>query len=156
MTSFIKCQYEYCNNITTDFKKEYGAYCFKHSKLTLCNPSIANKIYLATPYPRVKTPVKKPLSPIKSKEPLYQKIKCMLCETEESQNFKMKCGHFICEDCIISLKTLHCPSCKELMEGPVINPKIKKMIEKRINENILKEAINIYKIKDNTNEELEL
>jgi late competence protein required for DNA uptake (superfamily II DNA/RNA helicase) len=156
MTSFIKCQYEYCNNITTDYKIDYGAYCFKHNRLTLCNPSIANKIYLATPYPRVKTPIRKPLSPKKITEPVYQKIKCMLCETEEPQDYKMKCGHFVCEDCITSFKTLRCPSCKEIMEGPVMNPKIKKMIEKRINESILKKEATIYKIKDNTNEELEL
>jgi hypothetical protein len=152
MTSFIKCQYEDCNNITTDYEIQYGAYCFKHSKYTLCNPSIANKIYLATPYPRVKTPIRKPLSPKKISEPVYQKIKCMLCETYEPYDRKMKCGHFICEDCITSLKTLHCPICKEYMEGPVLKPQIKKMIEKRMIEKHLKEASNIFKINEDTEE----
>jgi hypothetical protein len=156
MTSFIKCNYEDCNNITTDYQIYYGAYCFKHSKLTYCNASLGNKIYLASSYPRVKTPVRRPLSPKRVSNESAENIKCMLCDTSKSHEYKMKCGHFICEECISSLKTLRCPCCKENMTGPVLTPQIKKMIEQKISENNLKEASQIYKINDNTNEDLEL
>lgn len=158
MTSFIKCQYEECNNITTDYQKNYGAYCYKHNILTLCNPSRANFEYLASSYPRVKTPTRRPLSPTRiSPENAYKEtIKCMLCEKKKPHEFKMKCGNFICEDCIDCVKTMSCPACGENMEGPVITPKIRKMIEKRMFEKHLKEASNIFKIKEDDTEDLKL
>jgi hypothetical protein len=157
MSSFIKCQYEECNNITTDYQSEYGAYCYKHNQLTLCNPSRANFEYLASSYPRVKTPTRRPLSPknIDSEKAINQTINCMLCEITKPINNKMKCGHFICKDCIECMKSMKCPACGKNMEGPIIKPEIKKMIEKRMFENNLKEVSNIYKIKEDT-EELEL
>jgi hypothetical protein len=158
MTTFIKCQYKECNNITTDYNITYRAYCYKHNRLTLCNQSKANSIYLASSYPRVKTPTRRPLSPTRiSPENAYKEIiKCMLCEKKKSVNDKMKCGHFICEDCIDCVKTMSCPACGENMEGPIINPKIKKMIEKRMFEKHLKEASNIFKINEDSDSELKL
>ena len=158
MTSFIKCQYEDCNNITTDYQSNYGVYCYKHNRMTLCNPSVANIIYLSSSYPRVKTPTRRPLSPknIDSEKSYNQSINCMLCEITKPINNKMKCGHFICKDCIDCVKTMNCPSCGENMEGPIITPKIKKMIEKRMFEKHLKEASNIFKIKEDDTEELKL
>jgi hypothetical protein len=156
MSSFIKCQYDECNNITTDYQSSYGVYCYKHNRLTLCNPSVANFLYLATSYPRVKTPIRKPLSPKNiDSEKTGQTINCMLCEITKPINNKMKCGHFICKDCIDCMKSMKCPSCGETMEGPVIKPEIKKMIEKRNIENSLKELSKIYKIKEDI-DDLEL
>jgi len=158
MSSFIKCQYEECNNITTDYKSIYGAYCYVHNKLTLCNPSFVNFEYLTVSYPRVKTPTRRPLSPTRiNPENTYKEtIKCMLCEKKKPHDFKMKCGHFICEDCIDCVKTMSCPACGENMEGPVITSKIRKMIEKRMFEKHLKEASNIFKIKEDDTEDLKL
>ena len=156
MSSFIKCQYSECNNITTDYQSSYGAYCYKHTNLTLCNPSLANFLYLTTSYPRVKTPIRRPLSPKNiDSEKTGQNINCMLCEITKPINNKMKCGHFICKDCIDCMKSMKCPACGENMEGPIIKPEIKKMIEKRNIENSLKEVSKIYKIKEDI-EELEL
>ena len=114
-------------------------------------------LYLATSYPRVKTPTRRPLSPknIESKKESSTTINCMLCEITKPINNKMKCGHFICKDCIECMKSMKCPACGEIMEGPVLKPEIKKMIEKRNIENNLKEVSNIYKIKEDI-DELEL
>lgn len=159
MSVFIKCQHEECNNITTDYQAQagYGAYCYKHNQFTLCNPSKANFIYLASSYPRVKTPIRQPLSPknIRPEETYNHTINCMLCEITKPANNKMKCGHFICKDCIDCVKSLRCPACKEVMNGPVLKPEIKKMIEKRMSDNILKKVSNIYKIKEDI-DDLEL
>ena len=157
MIVFIKCQYEDCNNITTDYQADYGVYCYKHNQYTLCNPSRVNFEYLASTYPRVRTPIRKPLSPknIDSEKAYSQTIDCMLCEITKPLNNKMKCGHFICKDCIDCVKSIRCPACKEDMEGPIITPKIKKMIEKRMYEKNLKKASNIFKIKEDE-EELKL
>lgn len=154
MSNFIKCQYEECNNITTDYqmKAGYGVYCYKHNRMTLCNPSIVNFLYLATSYPRVKTPIRKPLSPknIDFEKASSSTINCMLCEITKPISNKMKCGHFICKDCIQNVKTMKCPACGEIMEGPILKPEIKKMIEKRNIENSLKEVSKIYKIKEDS------
>ena len=135
MSEFIKCFYDSCNNITTKFDEEYGAYCYKHVSMVICKESKPIKEAKIKSPKRVKTKTKRPSSPSKYK-PL-QTIKCMLCEKKIDMVSKLDCGHAICESCLENIRTNKCPACGEILEGPLIKENIKKMISKKMYEDIL-------------------
>ena len=137
MSEFIKCQFEECNNVTTDYEESYGAYCFKHSKFTICQESKPIKEKKIKSPKRVKTPTRRTRSPKKYKP--IETIKCLLCERKIDTVLALKCGHCVCDNCINFIRTDKCPACGMMLEGPLINENIKKLITQKMYEDILKQ-----------------
>lgn len=135
MSKFIKCFYDKCNNVTSDFEEEYGAYCYKHISNVICKESKPIKEAKLKSPKRVKLESKRPASPSKYK-PL-QTIKCLLCEKKIDVVLKLECNHAICKSCLENIRTDKCPACQEILEGPIVTENIKKMIKKKMYEDIL-------------------
>lgn len=135
MSKFIKCFYDGCNNVTTNYEEAYGAYCYKHTSNVVCKESKPIKEAKIKSPKRVKMTSKRPASPSKYK-PL-QTIKCLLSEKKIDIALKLKCGHAICKGCLEHIRTDKCPACGEILEGPLITENIKKMITKKMYDDIL-------------------
>lgn len=67
------------------------------------------------------------------------KIECGICLKPYDQNKIMKCGHFICPECLEGIvRSPYCYFCDELMEGPFITPEVIQILEDRYKEDLQK------------------
>jgi hypothetical protein len=159
---FTHCQLKGCKNITqNNFKEDYGAYCFLHSKYTHQfgyeefeekSPSKFSSI----------SPRRTPLSPTRiattydtfeetldsvsssrykvpspsRKAIVIPKIECGICKDFYEQTNVMKCGHLICKECLQELRSPYCPFCGEYMEGPFITEEIMQMIQDKYKQDL--------------------
>jgi len=56
---------------------------------------------------------------------------CCKCEDVFNMNIRMKCGHFVCSDCLDMVTKIECPVCNTIMEGPLITEELINDIDKR-------------------------
>jgi hypothetical protein len=94
---------------------------------------------LPTPHPakKTKTLSKKDIQTIENME-------CCLCSDMHHMEHKMKCGHLVCDECVEHLRNAECPSCGEVLEGPLMVPEMVEEINKRyVNDMKERELLNI-------------
>lgn len=160
MCSLAKCDKEDCNNLTWDSYNEYGAYCFLHSSFTHrpraltkreknINP-LESKILMMSnkdEFIKISTKERKVLSAVRrapiptSREAYdmmvsrtYDVLECCVCKDVFNMDARMKCGHFVCSDCIDGLVSLSCPVCNQVMSGTMISDEVISDIERRSKE----------------------
>jgi len=157
MCSLTKCDKEDCNNLTWDSYNEYGAYCFLHSSLTHhpralvvrnknINPLESKVLMLSSKneFVNIKTKERKVLSAVRrapvpasigTKQTVapktYNILECCICSDVFDMDARMKCGHFVCSDCIDGIVGMACPVCNHTMTGPLFSDEIVKDIERR-------------------------
>lgn len=143
----VKCDKEKCHNITTAEISEYGNYCFAHSALThkpralirqereapLLTPSMMvfnseNKFISVKSKQRlVNSAVRKAPLPRKTEavsKLQYNILECAYCSELGPEKYRMKCGHYICSDCLSMIRTSLCPVCEEPIEGSLVSEEI--------------------------------
>lgn len=55
---------------------------------------------------------------------LYKYEKCSVCEDPMSSNAGLDCDHFICKNCIGSLRKPECPVCRRHISGNLITDEV--------------------------------
>jgi hypothetical protein len=153
---YTLCMYNDCNNLTTDILEEYGTYCFQHTQYT--NDPIKYKksnISNITPVTISMGSMNKPfessiiyssskperkVKSVKLKVPFIlnkkDEMECCVCEDMMNIDNKMNCGHLVCDDCLDHIRTMKCPICKEMMEGPLLKDEVVEEIMLRNKEDI--------------------
>ena len=157
MCSIVKCDKEDCSNLTWDSYNEYGAYCFFHSSLTHrpralvirnkdINPLKSKILMMNTKddFVNIKTKEKKIMSAVRrapipssldSKKTTvpktYNILECCICSDVFDMDARMKCGHFVCSDCLDGVVGMACPVCNQEMSGYLISEEVVKDIERR-------------------------
>lgn len=158
-----KCSAESCLNLTVKSYERYGTYCFKHSYLTYDPKTIKTEVVnnstllsesVELNSGEINNPptilqvnpeenlVVKPIrrAPLPSRpsrvyrEYHHDSIKCGTCDNVSDINNKMKCGHFVCDDCLDIVRSMECPCCSYEMEGPLLTPFNIEQIQSRYNE----------------------
>lgn len=156
---FTHCQLKGCKNITQNrFKKEYGAFCFLHSKYTHPFGYKESEEKGASPLSSRRTPLSPSLDSIfyndedsspeivsssrykapspSRKSNITPQIECAICKDFYDQPNVMKCGHLICKQCLQELRSPYCPFCEEYMEGPFITEEIMQMIQDKYKQDL--------------------
>ena len=160
---FMHCQLKGCKNITKDnYKEEYGAYCFLHTKYTSLFRDFSPKSSISpvsprrTPLspgrevlifenpilefpfetPKSVTPSRYKVPSPKSKSVYIPKIECGICKDLYEQTNVMKCGHLICPEDLKQLRNPYCPFCGIYMEGPFITEEIIQIVQDKYKQDI--------------------
>jgi hypothetical protein len=143
----VKCDKEDCHNITTAQVPQYGTFCFAHSTMTykprvlikkerelpVLSPSLmvfnseSKFVALKSSKRMVKSSIRKIPQPIKLEKILdskYDIIPCGYCEDFGSIKYTMKCGHYICSDCLSLIRISLCPICEQFIEGELVSEEI--------------------------------
>ncbi len=81
---------------------------------------------LPTPHPSKKTKVS-----LKNDIQTTEHMECCSCSDMHHMEHKMKCGHLVCDECVEHLRNSDCPSCGEILEGPLMVPEMVEEISKR-------------------------
>lgn len=145
--NLVKCDKENCHNITTSNIDEYGTYCFAHSAMThkprilikrereipVLSPSLmvfnsTNKfVSIKSSRVLVKSAIRKVPMPSKIDivgENKYDFVQCGYCGELGPVKYRMKCGHYICSDCLSMIRTSLCPICEQFIEGELVSEEI--------------------------------
>lgn len=155
MCSLIKCDAKKCSNLTVDTYSEYGCYCFIHSAMThkprtldlkedsfnimsshvLMTNTKNEFISISSKNKSIKSMIRKaPLPKINTKNSSIESTNnliCCKCDDVFNINARMKCGHFICSDCLDMVIKIECPVCDSVMEGPMVTEELINEIDKR-------------------------
>jgi hypothetical protein len=143
MTRLVKCKKSECYNITKDDFNQYGSYCFKHSMLTSppkkLNPKSTVSLFSdtftvfsdKTQMSKFHSKTVKHTShirraPLRKSNDVNEFDTAVCCVLEElvPVSYLMNCGHVVCSSCLDLVRSLKCPVCKEIMEGPLISEEI--------------------------------
>jgi len=55
---------------------------------------------------------------------LYKYEKCSICEEPMNSNMKLNCNHYVCKECLGSLRKPECPVCRQNLQGDTITDEI--------------------------------
>jgi hypothetical protein len=156
--NLVKCDKEQCHNITTANISEYGTYCFAHSAMTY-KPRILNKrereapvlspslmVFNADKFISIKSSKKLVKSTIRkvpmlskidaTAENIYDFLECGYCSELGPTKYSMKCGHYICSDCLSMIRTSLCPICEQFINGELVSEEILSDIIEREREDL--------------------
>jgi hypothetical protein len=54
----------------------------------------------------------------------YDFMECGYCSELGPTKFSMKCGHYICSDCLSLIRSSLCPVCEQFIEGELVSEEI--------------------------------
>lgn len=150
MIKLVKCSINGCTNLTSDELSEYGFFCFQHTggtrppkkfvkevkkKVSKQASPLRNRLILLSENTTTidfKESIPKSINPVRRLPHPLEKccglscnmMQCCTCGNSIDSQFKMKCGHLVCRECLLSVSSPYCPGCNTVLEGPLVSNEI--------------------------------